>query len=43
MIRDNTNKRVGAGAPVYLAGILEYLSAEFLELSGNVSINNKII
>ena len=33
--------RVGAGAPVYLAGVLEYISAEFLELSGNAARDNK--
>jgi len=35
------SERVAGGSPVYLAAVLEYLSAEILELAGNAARDNK--
>ena len=41
LIRNHHCGRVGGGASIYLAAVLEYLSAEFTELSGNAARDNK--
>eukprot|EP00301_Raphidiophrys_heterophryoidea_P018927 c3919_g1_i1.p1 GENE.c3919_g1_i1~~c3919_g1_i1.p1 ORF type:complete len:245 (+),score=55.25 c3919_g1_i1:67-801(+) len=41
MMKAFAKTRIGSGAPVYLAAVLEYISAEVLELSGNAARDNK--
>ncbi|KAL7398312.1 hypothetical protein ABVT39_007774 [Epinephelus coioides] len=37
----NYAELVGAGAPIYVAAVLEYLTTEILDLTGNAAHDNK--
>ncbi|CAN8196471.1 unnamed protein product [Coccothraustes coccothraustes] len=39
--RGNYADRIGSGAAIYLAAVIEYLTAEILELAGNAARENR--
>ncbi|GAA5884603.1 hypothetical protein JCM16303_003677 [Sporobolomyces ruberrimus] len=39
--RGHYSERLNAGAPIFLAAVLEYMTAEVLELAGNAALDNK--
>jgi histone H3/H4 len=41
LVKKGCDRRVGAGASVYLAAVLEYITAEILDLSGNSARDHK--
>ncbi|EAT40336.1 AAEL007925-PA, partial [Aedes aegypti] len=43
LLRKGNYAKRGAGAPVYLSAVMEYMAAEVLELAGNAARDNRII
>ncbi|CAF0753443.1 unnamed protein product [Didymodactylos carnosus] len=41
LLRKGNTNRIGRGSAVYMAAVLEYLTAEILELAGNAARDNK--
>ena len=41
MRRDRLNQRIGRDAGIFLAGVMDYLFQEILEISGNIAIEGK--
>ena len=41
MRRDRLNQRIGRDAGIFLAGVMDYLFQEILEISGNIALEGK--
>lgn len=41
LINGNFANRIGSGAPIYLAAVLEYLLADLIDLAADIALNNK--
>jgi histone H2A len=42
-MKEKVKMRIGAGAPIYLSAVLEYIAAEIMELAGNAARDNKLV
>lgn len=43
LVAEKSKTRVGSGAPIYLAAVCEYITAEILELAGNAARDNQLV